>query len=366
MISRWIEKSCLSIPGLDRLYLGRYVGIKRSEKRLQFALGLSTPPSAVILYATYTCNFACDHCLTSSDPDAEDGLPFETIARLIREMRELGVEWLVITGGEPLVREDLFEIIGLAKEEGLAVHLSTNGSLVERHRDRLVRARIDSILTSVDGLEETNDRFRRHPGAFKQTFRALELFHEMGVPRRMINTMAYPGNLHELEALGDWIMASSATCWRIALALPSGRVKGEDQLYLSDDQIRWVLGFIRDRRARFPVYLSEQAGYLGPWALQVRSAPFMPWDGLSHFAILPTGDVFGSGVVFEDALSEGNIRDHSLKDLWRNRFQRYRQPVLPEACYECRHLHACGGGTLGMRVGDRHCLKRLWEGGGHT
>ena len=363
MISRWIEKHCLSTPVLNRFYLDRYVTIKRLEKRAQRALGRLPPPAAVILYATYACNFACDHCLTTSDPKAQWGLPFDTVARLIREMGQLGVRWLVITGGEPLVREDLIEIIGLAKAEGLAVHLSTNGSLVERHQDRLTRARLDSILTSVDGLEETNDRFRRHPGAFKQTFRALELLQEMGVRSRMVNTMVHPGNLHELEALGDWIMASAATCWRIALALPSGRVKGEDRFYLSDDQIRWVLGFIRDRRVSFPVYLSEQAGYLGPWALQVRPAPFMPWDGLRHFAILPTGDVIGSGVVFEDAFVEGNIRDHSLPELWRNCFQRYRQPVLPQDCYTCRHLHACGGGTLGMRIGDRHCLKRLWEGG---
>jgi radical SAM protein with 4Fe4S-binding SPASM domain len=216
------------------------------------------------------------------------------------------------------------------------------------------------------GLEETNDRFRRHPGAFKQTFRALELFQEMGVCNRLVNTMAHPGNLYELEALGDWIMTSGATSWRIALALSSDRVKGEDRFYLLDDQIRWVLGFIRDRRTRFLVYVSEQAGYLGPWALQVRPTPFMPWDGLRHFAILPTGDVVGSGVVFENAFFEGNIQDRSLKEIWHHGFQRYRQPVLPEACYECRYLHACSGGTLGMRVGDRHCLKRLWEGEGHA
>ncbi len=366
MISRWIEQRCLSSSALNQLYLDHYVTIKRLEKRVQRTAGWLAPPSAVILYVNYACNFTGEHCITTSDFKAERGLSVDTIARLIREMKELGVGWLVITGGEPLVREDLYEIIGLAKAQGLAVHISTNGSLVERHRDRLARSRIDSILISVDGLEETNDRFRRHSGSFKQAFRALELFEEMGVRSRMVNTMAHPGNLHELEELGDRIMASGATCWRIALALPSGRVKGENRFSLSDDEIRWVLGFIRDRRTEFPVYLSEQAGYLGPWALQVRSGPFMSWDGLRHFAILPTGDVFGSGVVFEDAFSEGNIRDHSLEEIWQRRFQRYRQPVLPRDCYACRHLHACGGGTLGMRVGNRHCLKRLWEGGGHV
>ncbi len=362
MISQWIEH-CLSSSPLSRFYLDHYVTIKRLEKQAGRVLGGGAPPTAVILYATYTCNFACDHCLTSSDPKAERGLSFDTIARLIREMSELGVRWLVITGGEPLVREDLLDIVELAKTKGLAVHLSTNGSLVERYQDRLARARLDSVLTSVDGLEETNDRFRRHPGAFKQAFRTLELFQEMGVRSRLVNTVAHPRNLHELDELGDRIRASGATAWRIALALPSGRVKGEDRFYLSDDQIRWVLEFIRNQRARFPVYLSEQAGYLGPWALQVRSAPFMCWDGLRHFAILPTGDVVGSGVVFEDAFSEGNVHNRSLKEIWQYGFQRYRQPVLSQDCYACRHLHACGGGTLGMRVGERHCLKRLWDGG---
>jgi radical SAM protein with 4Fe4S-binding SPASM domain len=77
---------------------------------------------------------------------------------------------------------------------------------------------------------------------------------------------------------------------------------------------------------------------------------------------MPTGDVVGSCVLPDTAYSEGNVKDRSLKEIWRNGFQRYREPILPDACNGCRYLHACRGGTLGMRVGDRHCMKRLWEG----
>ena len=363
MIGRLIETGCRATPGLDRWYLDHYVSIKRLEKQVRCKLGFPAPPSSVTLLVTYACNFGCDHCESISHPKAEWGLPFETIARLIREISEMGVKLLIISGGEPLVRDDLFEIIGLANQQGLKVLLCTNGSLVERHRTQLAKGKLDSVFTSVDGLEETNDRLRWHPGAFKQTFRALELFQEMGVRSRMVNTMVFPGNLHELEELGEWIMASSATIWRIALALPSGRAKGQDHFCLTDDQIRSVLGFIRDWRTHFPVYLSEEVGYLGPWAMQVRSIPFSSGDGLSHFAIMPTGDVIGCGCAHDTTYSEGNVMRQSLCDIWRTGFQRYRQPVLPEACYECRHLHACGGGTFGMRIGDRHCLKRLWDGG---
>ncbi len=178
----------------------------------------------------------------------------------------------------------------------------------------------------------------------------------------MVNTMAHPGNLHEMEELGDWIMASAATCWRIALALPSGRAKGEDRFHLTDDQIRWVLDLIRKRRRRFPVMLSEEVGYMGPWDLEVRSKPFTPSEGLSVCAIMPTGDVIGATVLHDAAYSEGNIKDKGLREIWHNGFQRYRKPVLPEECYACRYLPACGGGKLGMRVGGRHCNKRLWEG----
>jgi radical SAM protein with 4Fe4S-binding SPASM domain len=364
VIGKWIEQRCLSIPGLSRWYLNRYVSIKRLEKRIPGMLGISAPPSSVTLVVTYACNFACEHCLTTSDPHAEEGLPFDTIARLIRELGEMGVRYLSITGGEPLVRRDLCDIIDLARQQGIRVQLATNGSLVGQYRERLAKARLDGVSTSIDGLEETNDRFRHHPGAFKQAFRALELFQEIGVRHRLVNTVVHPGNLHELEELGDWIMASAATCWRIALALPSGRAKGEDRFHLTDDQIRWVLGFIRDRRTRFSVYLSERVGYVGPWALSVRCKPFAPSEGLSDIAILPTGDVVGSCVVPDVAYSEGNIKQQSLNTIWWTGFQRYRQPVLPQDCYACRHLHACGGGTFSMRVGNRHCNKRLWEGGG--
>lgn len=211
MVGQAVEASCRAIPGLSRWYQGHYVTIKRFEKRLRSRLGLPNPPSSVTLLVTYACNFGCDHYESISHPKAEWGLPFETVAQLIREISEMGVKLLIISGGEPLVRDDLFDIIDLAKQQGLKVLLCTNGSMVERHRTQLARGKLDSVFTSVDGLEKTNDRLRRHPGAFKQTFRALELFQEMGVQSRMLNTMVFPGNLHELEELGEWIMASSAT-----------------------------------------------------------------------------------------------------------------------------------------------------------
>ncbi|MBZ0168849.1 Fe-S oxidoreductase [Candidatus Methylomirabilis lanthanidiphila] len=363
MIGQLIETGCRVAPGLSRWYLDHYVSIKRFEKQVRHNLGFPAPPSSVTLLVTYACNFGCYHCESTSHPKAEWGLPFETIARLIRELREMGVKVLIISGGEPLVRPDLFEIMGLANQLGFKVLLCTNGSLVERHQEQLARVQPDCVFTSVDGLEDTNDRFRCHPGAFKQTFRALELFQMMGVRGRMVNTMVHPDNLEELDELGDWIMNSAATTWRIALALPSGRARGQERFCLTDDQIRSVLRFIRGRRARFPVYLSEEVGYIGPWALQVRSKPFSSGDGLSHFAIMPTGDVIGSGVLHDPTYSEGNVKERTLKDIWQHGFQQYRQPVLPQDCYTCRHLHACGGGTFGMRVGNRHCLKRLWEGG---
>ncbi|PTL37189.1 hypothetical protein CLG94_00465 [Candidatus Methylomirabilis limnetica] len=366
MIGQLVETGCRATPGLGRWYLDHYVSIKRFEKQVRRRLGFPAPPSSVDLLLTYGCNFTCDHCESSSHPKAEWGLSFETIARLIREMGEMGVKYLNITGGEPLVRHDVFDIIDLATQQGLRVHLATNGSLVEQNRERLARLKLASVFTSVDGLEETNDRFRHHPGAFKKTFRALELFQEMGISPRMVNTMAHPGNLHEMEELGDWIMASAATCWRIALALPSGRAKGKDRFHLTDDQIRWILDFIRERRERFPVMLSEEVGYLGPWDLEVRSKPFTPSEGLSVCAIMPTGDVIGATVLHDAAYSEGNIKDQGLREIWNNGFQRYREPVLPEECYACRHLPACGGGKLVMRVGNRHCNKQLWEGGGNA
>ncbi|HLC05978.1 MAG TPA: radical SAM protein, partial [Anaerolineales bacterium] len=326
MIGKWVERRCLSVPILDRFYLDHYVTIKRLEKQVLRRAGISRPPAGVTLLVTYACNFICDHCESTSHPGAEWGLPFKTIARLIGEMGEMGVKHLSISGGEPLVRKDLFDIIDVANNQGLKVHLAANGSLVERNRERLAQAKLASVFTSVDGLEETNDRFRRHQGAFKKTFRALELFQEMGICSRMVNTMVHPGNLHEMEELGGWIMSSSATDWRIALALPLGRAKGQDHFCLSDDQIRWVLGFIGERRKRFPVILSEEVGYVGPWALQVRSRPFASSEGQSYFTIMPTGDVVGSVVLHDVAYSEGNVKDHSLKEIWRNGFQRYRAP----------------------------------------
>jgi radical SAM protein with 4Fe4S-binding SPASM domain len=118
--------------------------------------------------------------------------------------------------------------------------------------------------------------------------------------------------------------------------------------------------FILENRRYFPVFLGE--GYYGPLTSELIGHRFFCGSGWDTFAIMPNGDVAGCP-AFESQCQwvEGNVRQHTLKWLWKNKFERFRDiRYLPQDCHECEYLDACGGGCWMMRRTSGHCLKEIW------
>jgi heme d1 biosynthesis radical SAM protein NirJ len=129
------------------------------------------------------CNLACVHCYSiSADVDFPGELATREVFGVLDDLRAFGVPALILSGGEPLLRRDLFEIAARAKGMGFYVALSTNGTLIDPALAMRVRdAGFDYIGISLDGLEETHDRFRKKHGAFRSSLGALRLMRDMGM-----------------------------------------------------------------------------------------------------------------------------------------------------------------------------------------
>ena len=356
-----LERRVKKIPGVNKFYIGHYGYLKECFYSLNRSVHLLKTPIYVHWLTSYDCNFRCKHCEANAGERKADLLTTEDISRAVRDMGKLGVRTFIVTGGEPLLRKDIFEVMALAKDQGIKkIFLGTNGSLVDQFKDPLRKAGLSRVHVSIDGLEDTNDQFRGMKGAFRKALQALDFFKEIGIKERAVSTLIHSGNIHELEDFKKTLLASSATMWNVQLAVPIGRAKNVSSLYLSAPQFRHLVEFLMKTAKVFNVQPSDTAGFLGRWDAKLRPLPFFCGAGLETCSIMPDGEVLGCHIVYDNAYSAGNIKNTSFRSIWEGNMGRFKQPELGENCRSCDYLHACRGNCWGLRMGDRHCLKEIW------
>ncbi len=342
-------------------YSKNYMRLKFLQCDLENKFKIIPPDMKVHLITTYACNFQCKHCEASAGEKCEYELSTEEVYNLITELSEMNIKRIFIGGGECLLRKDIFKIIEHILKMGMEYEIESNSYLVSNFKEEFRNMKPRTYCTSIDGLEMTNDDIREK-GSFKKAFQALEYFKSIDVGVRIINTVVIPDNIGQLPELREIIMNSAATFWRLAIPINSGRAKDDEKLSLNDEQIKYLFGFIEESRKKFAVGISEDAGYLGPLSLKLRSVPFFCGAGFTRCTILPNGNVLGCQLDYDDKYSEGNIRDKSFKEIWQTGFSRFRDHHLDkEDCLKCKHFNSCRGGCMGMRLGNRHCYKHIWD-----
>ncbi len=161
------------------------------------------PPGPVVIWnLVRRCNLTCKHCYSiSADRDFPGELTTEEVYRVMDDLKRFGVPVLILSGGEPLLRPDIYAVSQRAKAMGFYVGLSTNGTLIDESRiARIAEVGYDYVGISLDGLRETHDRFRRRPGAFDASLRAIRLCRDAGIKVGIRFTITQD-NAHELPAL---------------------------------------------------------------------------------------------------------------------------------------------------------------------
>ncbi len=150
------------------------------------------------------CNLTCKHCYSiSSDIDFPNELTIEEVFSVMDDLKDFGVPVLILSGGEPLLRSDIFDISRHAKQQGLYTALSSNGTLIGEHNiDEIASISFDYLGISVDGMQQTHDRFRGKPGAFDLAINGLRLCRERGINVGLRFTLTQD-NAHELPDLLD-------------------------------------------------------------------------------------------------------------------------------------------------------------------
>src|SRR5262245_51925224 len=328
-------------------------------------------PYVISWNLTYRCNLACEHCyldaggtpLVRSESFADRSeLGTEECFRVIDDIAAFAPECVtILTGGEPLLRRDILEIVKRAAERGLWVVVGTNGvRITENVARRLAEAGARGLSLSLDALDpERHDRFRRVRGAWQNTVEGAEILNRTGLPF-IVQTTAGAHNLGELEAIADFAHDRlSAKVWNLYFLVPTGR--GQFVSDMTPAQYDGVLASLYriqrkyDRRMLVnakcaPHYIKtllegESAGGLrdGPPIRTYSGGAGGCPAGTHYMGIRPNGDVTPCPYL---PVFAGSLRKAPLSDLWSSSelfTDIRRRSSLGGRCGMCELNAHCGG-----------------------
>ena len=176
---------------------------------------------------TRSCNLACVHCRASAVCEPYPGeLDTEKCKQILDEIATVGKPVIILTGGEPLLRKDIYEIAAYGDQKGLRMVLATNGTLVdETVAENLIKSGIRRVSISIDGPEAiSHDAFRRVPGAFAGAMAGIEAMKRVGLEFQ-INTTITQANIGKIREIHDLAHGLGAVAHHIFLLVPTGRAK---------------------------------------------------------------------------------------------------------------------------------------------
>ncbi|EMA08195.1 TIGR04053 family radical SAM/SPASM domain-containing protein [Haloferax denitrificans] len=322
------------------------------------SIDTSRRPFVLIWEVTQACDLACDHCRADATPARHpDELTSAEGTRLLEQAREFGPGQLVVlSGGDPLARPDLVDLVEYGTDLGLRMTLTPSGtsSLAPETVADIADAGVRRMALSLDGATAaSHDAFRGEDGSFDQTVAAARAAREAGLPLQ-INTTVCAETVDELPALCDLVADLGAVLWSVFFLVPVGRGRVLDPISpeRAERVMEWLTEVSED--APFGVKTTEAPHYRRV-AIQRRrdASDAPPTDGIGRrlgitagdgFAFVShTGDLFPSGFL---PASAGNVRDGGLVERYRESdlFRSLRdRDALGGKCGACEFRHVCGG-----------------------
>ena len=316
-------------------------------------------PRLVAWEVTRACDLACQHCRAVAQPGADPRqLSTAEGFRLIDEIAAFGQPIiLILTGGDPLKRPDVFALAERATQAGLRVVMSPSGThITPAIVAELKRVGVQRISISVDGsTADLHDRFRCVPGAFAEATASLAYAREGGLPFQ-INTTVTRHNQHDLTAMLRLAVDLGAATWDVFMLVPTGR--GTVQMEITPAEYEAALHFIRDTSgwSSIPVKMTCAPHYKRIQAQERRRQPAGQRGG-GHPHGFSRGCMAGFGFCFVSHIGEvggcgylpllaGNVRQAPLTAIYRDAplFQSLRDPnLLQGRCGVCEYRMLCGG-----------------------
>jgi 12,18-didecarboxysiroheme deacetylase len=356
---------CGKVTPSDALRYGR-----RSDRSPSHLLQFTQDKKPIVVWnSTKACNLRCIHCYYTARAQADPNEMSTSEAKtMIDDLAAFGAPVLLFSGGEPLMRDDLYELGAYAVARGLRTVISTNGTLIDRHAAvRIKEAGFSYVGISLDGIGATNDRFRGMTGAFDAALAGIRACTEAGVKTGLRLTLNRH-NYEDLNGIFDLLEEEQirrACFYHLVYAGRGARIQSDD---LSLEETRAAVDLIFDRTEDFSrrgvdiEILTVDNHADGPYLLRRVQAEqperagevtqLLRWNGGNSSGI-GISDVDHLGNVHADQFwqhhSFGNVRERPFSEIWTDLGDplmsglKDRKPLLQGRCATCQYLDICNG-----------------------
>ncbi|EME71930.1 heme d1 biosynthesis radical SAM protein NirJ [Paramagnetospirillum caucaseum] len=342
------------------------------------------PPGPVVIWNLIRrCNLTCKHCYSiSADKDFAGELSTDEVFGVMRDLKSFRVPVLILSGGEPLLRPDIFDIAIRAKEMGFYTALSSNGTLIDdRVADRIAEIGFNYVGISIDGIDATHDRFRARQGAFAESMGGIRRCVKRGVKVGLRFTMTMD-NAAELPQVVDLMESEGVAKFYFSHLNYAGR-GNKNRLDDATIQVtRNAMDYLFDTAwahasaGREREFVSGNNDADGPYFLSwVRrnhpdkaghiAAKLVQWGG--NASGINVANIDNLGEVHPDTMwwnhNLGNVRDRQFSAIWPDTSDalmaglKARPRPVEGRCKACAHLDMCNGNT---RVRAQRVTGNAW------
>jgi radical SAM protein with 4Fe4S-binding SPASM domain len=316
-------------------------------------------PIFVIWEVTGRCNLRCKHCLSDSGKAHPDELSTQESKNLIDTLETMKVFNVSFSGGEPLTRPDIFELLEYSSQKKLSIELLTNGTMITKEViDRFENINLFNIQVSIDGIGKTHDKFRGVDGSYKRAVKAIKLLKDANY-EVVISSAVSKQNMGRISELIDMAIDLGASAYKTTLFMPAGRGKGnEDGLVLTPKDAKDFAFMLIDKKKEVGDKIVINNEVIYPWLTDIadNSDPPETEDnskigctaGNSSLYIVSDGKI--APCPFLREFDAGDIRKENLKEIWDNSttfdiFRNVTRGDLKGKCNGCEYLGVrCYGG----------------------
>ncbi|MBO4564893.1 MAG: TIGR04133 family radical SAM/SPASM protein [Bacteroidaceae bacterium] len=312
---------------------------------------------------TLRCNLRCRHCGSDCTQKSEQlDMPKEDFLRVLDSIAaktDPHQVFVIISGGEPLMRDDLEACCAAIHAKGFPWGMVTNGLFLTRDRFvNLLKAGMGSLTISLDGLEDDHNWMRGNPHSFQKVDYVLSMLAKMPQLMSDVVTCVTRRNYSKLPEIRQYLLSKGVPRWRIFTVFPVGRAATDPELRLSDEEFRSVFEFIRTTRKEKQIHLEYGCeGFLGNYEGEVRDHLYTCQAGITIGSVLVDGSISACTSIRSD-YHQGNIYRDDFMDVWEHRFQPYRNHdwMRTGECHDCTLFRYCQGNGMHLRDSEGHLL----------
>ena len=312
-------------------------------------------PKLTFLFFELTdkCTLNCMHCGSKCLSTNATYLDLQVIIRTLKEVSEKYDPqniMICVTGGEPMLHPGFIKVIAASHEYGFPVGITTNGTLIDDEMaTNLLKAGLDTVTISIDGLESSHDELRCVPGAFMKAMNGVHALKKVGIEPQAL-TVVHKNNFHELEEIYQFLKEEDFYSWRVVNMDPIGRANDHADMLMNGKELKKLYSFIREKRfdpdndmevtygcSHFVTYDYER---------DIRDYYFQCGAGTKVASIMANGNIVAClDIERRPELVQGNIYCDSFCDVWENRFAFFRTDRTKESrkCCNCKHREVCLG-----------------------